>query len=121
VNASARAQSKCSNAQKVYADLEPTFHFDACPEPAFHFDAYPEPVFSFFPDPDPDLTYTLMQIQIRKSSTSGLKTLQCSTVSLHGSKMSLLGFIVSLHSIKLLTLMRIRRQFLSVSGAGFPN
>jgi hypothetical protein len=82
VSASARAQSKCSNAQKVYADLAPTFHFDAYPEPAFHFDAYPEPAFHFdaYPepafhfvaDPDPDLTFTLMQIRIRKSSTSGL-------------------------------------------------
>ncbi len=52
-------------------------------DPAFHFDA----------DPDPDPTFTLMPIQIRESASSGLKTLQGSTVSLYGSRMSLLDFI----------------------------
>jgi hypothetical protein len=98
VNASARAQISVVDAHQVYANLDPAFHFDAYPDPAYHFDA----------DPDPDPTFTLMQIQIRESATSGLKILQGSTVSQHGSKMSLLGFIVSLHSIKLLTLIRMR-------------
>ncbi len=96
VSASAKEQSSVADAHKVVAD------------PAF----------------------TLMRIRIlirllliRESATSGLKILQCSTVSLHGSRMSLLGFMVSLHSIRLLTVLRIQiqRQLLCVSGSGFPN
>jgi hypothetical protein len=98
VNASARAQISVANAQKVYADLDPAFHFDAYPDPAYHFDA----------DPDPDPTFNMMQIQIRESVSSGLKTLR--------------GFTVSLHISQPLTLMRIRiwRPFLCLSGSGFP-
>ncbi len=59
VSSSARTQSSFANAQKAYADLDPAFHFDA--------------------DPDPGPTFTLMQLQIRQSAISILKTLQGST------------------------------------------
>ncbi len=38
----------------VYADSDPSLHFDAYPDKTFYFDADPGPTFHFDVEPDPD-------------------------------------------------------------------
>jgi hypothetical protein len=85
------------------------FNFDAEPDTTVNFDLDPDPTFYFDSDLDP------APIRVSLSATTGLKTLQFFSVRFSGSivslpcyRMSLLGFIVSLHSSRLFTLGRIR-------------